>query len=203
MNSWFYNRGFYRKDAHRGIIHFMQRNDLLVWMDLEMTSLLDATVDSILEIAVVLTDNDLNIVAEGPDIVIHADPEAFDRVPAEVLSLHERSGVRQASIGSSVSEAEAEREVLSFLKEHISEKSSPLCGNSIWVDRHFLRVRMPSIHEYLDYRVIDVSTIKELAKRWNRDAFSKYSKVKKHRAKDDILQSIEELRFWKKEFLGF
>jgi len=179
----------------------MQRNDLLVWMDLEMTSLTDARKDRIIEIAVVLTDAELNVVAEGPDIVIHADASAFEDIPDNVLAIHKESGIIEQAIASTVSEGEAEQAVLAFLKGHVAEHSSPLCGNSIWVDRHFLRVRMPVIDRYLDYRVIDVSTIKELAKRWDEDAFSKYSKTKKHRAKDDILQSIAELKFWKKEFI--
>jgi len=170
-------------------------------MDLEMTSLVDVRVDSIIELAVVLTDRDLNVIAEGQDIVIHADTLAFEAIPRDVLAIHEASGIIGQAAHSAISEGEAEQKVLAFLKEHVAEKSSPLCGNSIWVDRHFLRMRMPSIDAYLDYRVIDVSTVKELAKRWNREAFSRYGKVKKHRAKDDILQSIEELKFWRKEFL--
>ena len=179
----------------------MQRNDLLVWMDLEMTSLHDASTDSIIEIATVLTDQDLTIVAEGPDIVIHADESVFEKIPPEVRLIHEQSGIIPHVTASTITEREAEEATLTFLKEHTTPHSSPLCGNSIWVDRHFLKVRMPKIHEYLDYRVIDVTTVKELAKRWDPEAFSKYTKVKKHRALDDILQSIEELRFWKKEFL--
>ncbi len=179
----------------------MMRTDLLVWADLEMTSLVDVTKDSIIEIAVVLTDSDLNVVKEGPDIIIHAESDVFGKIPPDVRELHTESGVLDAAVKSTVTEAEAEREILDFLKEHVAPNSSPLCGNSIWVDRHFLRVRMPSIDQYLEYRCIDVTTIKELARRWDGDAFAKYSKTKKHRAKDDILQSIEELRFWKKEFL--
>jgi oligoribonuclease len=175
----------------------MQRDDLLVWMDLEMTSLVDVRRDSIIEVAVVLTDKELTIVAEGPDIVIHAPREAFDAIPENVRDIHERSGIIEPVIASSVSEKEAEQQVLAFLRENITPQSSPLCGNSIHMDRMFLYTRMPDVHSYLHYRNIDVSTIKELAKRWNPAVFSTYSKEGTHRAKDDILQSIDELKFWR------
>jgi len=177
----------------------MQRNDLLVWMDLEMTSLKDVLVDRIIEIAVVVTDKDLNVVAEGPDIVIHADQALFDLDPY-VRSLHEGSGMLEASLASTVTMQKAEQEVLDFLKEHVADQSSPLCGNSIHTDRHFLRLQMPAIEGYLFYRCIDVSTLKELAKRWAPEVYEEAErrKVNKvHRAKNDILQSIEELKFYR------
>ena len=178
----------------------MQRNDLLVWMDLEMTSLEDVLVDQIIEIAVVLTDKDLNIVAEGPDIVIHADKALFERIDPNVRRLHTDSGMEQASIASDTTLEEATREVLTFLNEHLVEKSAPLCGNSIHTDRHFLKIHMPAVSNYLFYRCIDVSSLKELARRWATEVYTEAEHRKEHkihRAKDDILQSIEELRFYR------
>jgi oligoribonuclease len=161
----------------------------------------DVQKDSIIEIAAVLTDANLNIVAEGPDIVIHADREVFEHIPQNVREIHEKSGIIEESVASTVSEKDAEEKVLGFLAEHVVKESSPLCGNSIHMDRMFLYTRMPNINRYLHYRNIDVSTLKELGRRWAPEAFSKYKKEGTHRAKDDILQSIDEMRFWRKEVL--
>jgi len=178
----------------------MPRNDLLVWMDLEMTSIHDATKDQIIEIAVVLTDADLRVVAEGPDIVIHADQEQFDHIEPHVRALHTESGMLEASIASTRTLTEAEDEVLAFLQEHVAEKTAPLCGNSIHADRHFLKIQMPRVDQHLFYRCIDVSTLKELAKRWIPDVYAEAERRKVHkvhRAKDDILKSIDELRWYR------
>ncbi|MES2014778.1 MAG: oligoribonuclease [Patescibacteria group bacterium] len=183
----------------------MQRNDLLVWIDLEMTSLVDVRRDSIIEIAAVITDSALEMVAEGPDIIIHADRAAFNDIPEDVRVLHEKSGIIDASIQSSVSIESAEREVLSFIQAHTTPQSSPLCGNSIHMDRMFLRLQMPELDSYLHYRCIDVSTLKSLAQRWKPELYDGWQNIrgeKKHRAKDDILQSIEELKFYKKNFIA-
>ncbi len=178
-----------------------QRDDLLLWMDLEMTSLEDVHVDQIIEIATVLTDKDLNIVAEGPNVVVHAPRTAFERITEKVLGIHTRSGIIEDAEKSEVTEKQAEEQTLAFLKEYTSPQSAPVCGNSIWVDRHFLRVRMPTIHDYLDYHCIDVSTIKQLAKRWAPESYTKLKKNERHRAKDDVLESIAELKFWREEVL--
>lgn len=183
----------------------MQRSDLLVWMDLEMTSLQDVLTDKITEIAVVLTDKDLNIVAEGPDIVIHVDPALFAHIPDSARTTHERSGIGEAVRKSTITAEEAERQVLEFLKEYVAPQSAPLCGNSIHMDRHFLRMQMPSIEEYLFYRCIDVSTIKELARRWTPAIYEEARHRKgesAHRAKDDILASISELAFYRGAFFS-
>ncbi|MHB8660749.1 MAG: oligoribonuclease [Minisyncoccota bacterium] len=181
----------------------MVRNDLLAWMDLEMTSVQDVLKDRITEIAIVLTDKDLNIVAEGPNIVIHVEPEAFAHVPADVRALFKDNGLEPLVAASTTTAAKAEAAVLAFLKEHIAPQSAPLCGNTIHMDRHFLRIQMPSIDRYLFYRCIDVSSIKELARRWAPTIFEEARKRKGegiHRAKDDILASIEELRFYRGAF---
>jgi oligoribonuclease len=182
----------------------MQRNDLLVWIDLEMTSLRDIQKDKIIEIAAVITDTDLNLVAEGPDIIIHAAKEDFEGIPPDALAIHEKSGIIEDSIKSVVTAETAEKEILEFIKAHALPQSSPLCGNSIHMDRMFLRIQMPEIDSYLHYRCIDVSTLKTLAHRWRLDIYEEWQKAreeKKHRAKDDILQSIEELKFYRTHFL--
>lgn len=178
----------------------MQRNDLLVWMDLEMTSVVDARIDRIVEIAVVVTDSDLNVIAEGPDLVIHADQKLFDAAPASARELHEKNGLIPLVAESTLTLSEAEDQVLAFLKEYVEPKSAPLCGSSIHVDRHFLSIQMPRVEEYLFYRCIDVSTIKELARRWQPDLYRVAQERKgesAHRAKDDILASIRELAFYR------
>ncbi len=182
----------------------MQREDLLVWVDLEMTSLEDVQIDQITEIAIVLTDKDLNIVEEGPDIVIHADQSLFDRIDPFVRELHRKNGMEEASVACTTTLAEAEQEVMTFLRGRVAKGSSPLCGNSIHADRHFLRIQMPEFEEYLFYRCIDVSTLKELARRWAPEVYVEAEKRKvnkTHRAKDDILQSINELRFYREMLL--
>ena len=123
----------------------MLRNDLLCWMDLEMTSIEDAKKDKITEIAVVLTDKDLNVVAEGPDIVIHTDPSAFEGIAPGAEAVHAINGMRALTAKSTVSMREAEEQVLAFLKEYCEPQSAPLCGNSIHVDRHFLKIQMPEL----------------------------------------------------------
>ena len=183
----------------------MPRDDLLVWMDLEMTSLVDARTDQIIEIAVILTDAELEIVAEGPDLVIHAKPEQFERIPESAKELHGASGIIEAAIASRITREEAEREVLAFLTEYVLPNTAPLCGNSIWVDRHFLTLQMPRVEEYLFYRCIDVSSVKELARRWAPEVYLATKENKgesKHRAKDDILASISELQSYRAAFFA-
>ena len=172
-------------------------------MDLEMTSLQDARKDQIIEIAVLLTDKDLNVVAEGPDIVIHADKALFEGIPDSARELHEKSGILDEVERSTVTLPEAEQKVLAFLKEHVEQGTAPLCGNSIHMDRHFLRLEMPALDEYLFYRCIDVSTIKELARRWAPGVYEE-ARARKgksaHRAMDDIKASISELAFYRGAF---
>jgi oligoribonuclease len=183
----------------------MQRSDLLVWMDLEITSIVDAQKDQIIEIAAVLTDKDLNILAHGPNLVIHADESLFENIPASALSLHEASGIRSAVRASTITVQKAEDEMLAFLEEHVAPQSAPLCGNSIHVDRHFLRMQMPRLEQYLFYRCIDVSTIKELARRWAPAVYEEARRRKGegvHRAKEDILASISELAFYRGAFFS-
>lgn len=182
----------------------MQRNDLLVWVDLEMTSIQDVLVDRITEIAVVLTDKDLVTVAELPSIIIHADRDFYDsRKRPEMRKVPRQDDLMEASAASTVTMQEAEDQVLSFLQDHVAPNSAPLCGNSIHMDRHFLRLQMPRFEKYLFYRCIDVSSIKELARRWAPDIYEEAERRKEnktHRATDDIRQSIEELGFYRDMF---
>lgn len=171
---------------------------MLVWMDLEMTGLIPSR-DVVVEIATIITDDDLFVIAEGPDLVIHATDEQLAGMDEVVVNMHTRSGLLELIKASTVTLQEAEEKTLAFLKEHISEpRTIPLCGNSIGTDRGFLSVYMTSIDDYLHYRNVDVSTIKELARRWNPDELKKSPrKAGGHRALDDIRESIEELRFYR------
>ncbi len=182
----------------------MQRNDLLAWMDLELTSVGDVMKDKITEIVVVLTDADLNIVAESPDIIISVDPKAFEGIAAGAEAVHELNHMKELTAKSVTTAEEAEEQILAFLKKNVVEGTAPLCGNSIHVDRHFLAVQMPSIDQYLFYRNIDVSTLKELARRWSPEVYEEVKSrkaAKTHRAKDDVLASIDELKFYREKFL--
>jgi len=179
----------------------MQRNDLLVWVDLEMTSIQDALIDRITEIAVVLTDKDLNVVAELPSVVIHTDRAFYDsRKRPEMKDVPSQADLIAAADESTITMEEAENKALAFIEEHVVPKSAPLCGNSIHMDRHFLRLQMPRFESHLFYRCIDVSSIKELARRWAPEVYAQAESMKEHkthRAMDDIHQSIEELRFYR------
>lgn len=171
---------------------------MLVWMDLEMTGL-DPQRHAIVEIATLITDNDLNIVAEGPDLVLHATDDQLSHMEPIVKDMHTKSGLLEEINKSVIGIDEAEEQTLKFIKEHIPKASSaPLCGNSIGTDRRFLSVQMPDIENYLHYRSVDVSTIKELCRRWYPDDFANApGKKAGHRALDDIRESINELRYYR------
>lgn len=171
---------------------------MLAWIDLEMTGL-DPARHRIVEIASVLTDDELTVIAEGPDLVIHATDDELAEMDDFVRAMHERSGLTQRIISSTLSMADAEAETMAFLRKHIDEPATvPLAGNSIGTDRRFLASQMPEVELFLHYRCVDVSTIKELARRWfPADAASAPVKQGTHRALDDILESIEELRHYR------
>jgi oligoribonuclease len=169
----------------------------LVWMDLEMTGL-DPETDVIIEIATVITDSQLNVIAEGPDIVIKRDPALFSRMDAWNQEQHTKSGLWTAVINSTITESEAEKQTLDFLKKYVAHRESPLCGNSVWQDRRFLGRYMKQVEAHLHYRLIDVSTLKELGSRWHAQKSSQFTKKKNaHRALDDVYESIEELKFYR------
>jgi oligoribonuclease len=175
---------------------------MLAWIDLEMTGL-DPARHAIVEIATLITDDNLELVAEGPELVIHQSPEVLaltDEVPRR---MHETSGLMAQIEASDISLQQATDLTLAFLKEHIPEpRSVPLCGNSIGTDRRFLAVHMNAVEEHLHYRSVDVSTLKELARRWNPTAMANApKKAGGHRALDDIRESVEELRYYREAFL--
>lgn len=176
---------------------------VLAWMDLEMTGL-DPTRHAIVEIATLVTDDDLNVVAEGPDLVVHATEEQLSLMDDVVVSMHTRSGLLDAIKASTTTVEEAGAQTLEFLKAHMPAGQVPLCGNSIGTDRRFLAAYLPEIENYLHYRSVDVSTIKELARRWHPAAVSAAPrKAGGHRAMDDIRESIEELRYYRVSGFSF
>ncbi len=167
-------------------------------MDLEMTGL-DPSKDVIVEIATLVTDADLNIVAEGPDLVIHVEDPMLEAMSEIVKNMHAKSGLTDAIRASTITLADAGAQTLAFVKEHVPEvRTAPLCGNSIGTDRRFLSVYLPEIEEHLHYRCVDVSTIKELADRWYPEAYAKRpNKTGNHRALGDIVDSVNELRYYR------
>jgi oligoribonuclease len=169
-------------------------------MDLEMTGL-DPASHVIVEIATLITDDELEVVAEGPDLVIHQPAEALARMEPVVRDMHTRSGLLEAITASTVTLDEAGRATLDFLREHIPEaRTVPLCGNSIGTDRRFLAAYLPAIENHLHYRSVDVSTLKELARRWYPGVIDEApKKATAHRALDDIRESVEELRFYRQK----
>jgi oligoribonuclease len=171
---------------------------MLVWMDLEMTGL-DPATNTIVEIATLITDDDLTVLAEGPDVVIQTDVDALAAMGDVVRTMHTRSGLLPAIQASTTTLAEAGQATLAFLRQHIAEPGTvPLCGNSIGTDRRFLAAYLPEIEGYLHYRSVDVSTIKELAKRWYPDVYAAAPrKAGGHRAMDDVRESVAELAYYR------
>ena len=171
---------------------------MLVWMDLEMTGL-DPARHVIVEIATIVTDDELEIVAEGPDLVVHQPAEAMAGMEEIVRTMHTSSGLLKAIEASTITLEEAGKATLEFIREHVPEaRTVPLCGNSIGTDRRFLAIYLPEIEEHLHYRSVDVSTIKELTRRWYPGALDAVPrKATAHRALDDIRESIEELRWYR------
>jgi oligoribonuclease len=167
-------------------------------MDLEMTGL-DPARHVIVEIATIVTDDQLEIVAEGPDLVVHQPAEALAGMEKIVVDMHTRSGLLPAIEASTISLEEAGAATLAFIKEHVPEpRTVPLCGNSIGTDRRFLAIHLPAIEDHLHYRSVDVSTIKELTRRWYPGALDEAPrKATAHRAIDDIRESIAELRWYR------
>ncbi len=170
--------------------------DNLIWIDLEMTGL-DTHRDYIIEIATIVTDAHLNILAEGPVFAIRQPDEILDKMDDWNTRQHKGSGLVHRVKASTVTEAEAENATLVFLKQHTLPKKSPMCGNSICQDRRFLARHMPTLENYFHYRNLDVSTLKELALRWKPDVVKGAKKESKHLALDDIRDSIEELRYYR------
>ncbi|MEO0650922.1 MAG: oligoribonuclease [Planctomycetota bacterium] len=178
------------------------RADRIVWVDLEMTGL-DPERERIIEAAILITDSALEIVAEGPELVIHQPNALLEAMDAWNTKHHGESGLTERVRTSTVSESDAEAQLLEFVRKHCPEGTAPLAGNSIWQDRRFLARYMPRLEGYLHYRLIDVSTLKELARRWRPDVIaSAPAKRGSHRALDDIRESLEELRHYRDTFLA-
>ncbi|WP_432979281.1 oligoribonuclease [Dactylosporangium sp. CA-233914] len=173
--------------------------DLLVWIDCEMTGL-DLGKDALIEVAALVTDPDLNVLGEGIDVVIHADDAALDGMLEVVREMHGKSGLTEAVRASTVTVAEAEDMIMTYITEHVRDpRTAPLCGNSIATDRGFLARDMPRLDHHLHYRMIDVSSIKELCRRWYpRVYFGQPAKGLAHRALADIRESIRELEYYRR-----
>jgi len=170
-----------------------------VWIDCEMTGL-DLGKDALVEIAVLVTDSELNILDDGVDVVIHAEDAALDGMPDVVRDMHAKSGLTDAVRASTVTLAEAEKQVLDYVRRHIPDaRTAPLCGNSIATDRGFIARDMPELEAYLHYRMVDVSSVKELCRRWfPRVFYAKPEKGMAHRALADIYESIRELDYYRR-----
>ncbi|MCU1624966.1 MAG: oligoribonuclease [Frankiales bacterium] len=172
-------------------------SDRLVWIDCEMTGL-DLGSDLLIEVAALVTDSELNVLGEGVDVVIGATAEELARMPEVVRDMHATSGLSEEVLRSAVTLEEAEQQVLAYLKEYVDPRKAPLCGNSIATDRGFLARDMKELDTFLHYRMVDVSSIKELARRWYpRAYFQSPKKAGGHRALADILESVRELTYYR------
>jgi oligoribonuclease len=172
----------------------------LVWVDMEMTGL-NPDADRIIEVAVVVTDSDLNVLGEGPVLAIHQSDEILDGMDAWNKGTHGRSGLIERVKASTVTEAHAEAQLIEFLKKYVPNGKSPMCGNSICQDRRFMARTMPKLEEFFHYRNLDVSTLKELCRRWKPELVNGFKKHQMHTALADILESIEELQYYREHFI--
>ena len=169
----------------------------LIWIDMEMTGLQPDS-DRIIEIALLVTNSDLEVVAEGPVLVVHQPDAVLEAMDSWNKGTHKKSGLIEKVRASRLAEAEAERAALAFLEQHVPANNSPMCGNSICQDRRFLARWMPRLEAHFHYRNLDVSTLKELVRRWKPEALKGFSKEGKHEALADILESIEELKYYRR-----
>jgi oligoribonuclease len=172
----------------------------LVWVDMEMTGL-DPDNDRIIEVAVVVTDMHLNLLAEGPVFAIHQSDETLDKMDAWNKGTHGRSGLIERVKASTVTEADAEAALIAFLKNFVPAGKSPMCGNTICQDRRFMARGMPKLEAFFHYRNLDVSTLKELCKRWRPELVGGFKKHQKHTALADIIESVDELKYYREHFI--
>ncbi len=177
-----------------------QDNDNLIWLDMEMSGLLPDT-DRILELAVVVTDANLNVLGESPVLVVHQSDAVLDGMDAWNKGTHARSGLIEKVKASTLDEAGAVQHMVEFLKPFVAAGKSPMCGNSICQDRRFMARYMPELEAYFHYRNLDVSVFKELARRWKPTVYSGFKKASKHEALADIYESIEELKYYREHFI--
>ena len=172
----------------------------LVWVDMEMTGL-DPDNDRIIEVAVVVTDPELNIIAEGPVFAIHQSDETLNKMDNWNKGTHGKSGLIDRVKASTVTEADAEVALIAFLKNFVPANKSPMCGNTICQDRRFMARGMPKLEAFFHYRNLDVSTLKELCRRWKPELASGFKKHQKHTALADIIESVEELKYYREHFI--
>ena len=172
----------------------------LVWLDMEMTGL-DPEKERIIEVAVVVTEPDLTVVAEGPVLVVHQSDALLQAMDKWNQSTHSKSGLIDRVRVSTLNEDEAQAQLIAFLKEHVPAGKSPLCGNSVSQDRRFMYKYMPNLEQFFHYRTVDVSTIKELARRWRPSLLKGFEKKSRHEALADIYESIDELRYYREHFI--
>mgnify|MGYP000855428480 FL=1 len=177
-----------------------KNNNNLVWLDMEMTGL-DPVNDKIIEIAVIITDPNLEILSEAPVFVIKQDDSLLQNMDAWNTNTHSKSGLIEKVKHSTTTEKDAEDQLINFLKPYVDKNKSPMCGNTICQDRRFMANYMPKLEAYFHYRNLDVSVFKELAKRWRPELIGKFKKSAKHEALADIKESIEELKFYREHFL--
>ena len=176
-------------------------NNNLIWLDLEMTGL-DTFSDLIIEIATIVTDKDLNVLAKGPMIAIHQTNTIMTGMDAWNTKQHGGSGLTERVRTSIFTEAQAESETIEFLRQYVDKGKSPMCGNSICQDRRFMARCMPELEDFFHYRNLDVSTLKELANRWKPGVASGFKKKGSHLAMDDVIDSIEELKFYRAQIMS-
>ena len=188
-------------EAHTAPTGTIRPNEMnLVWIDMEMTGL-DPDNDRVIEIAAIVTDAELNILAEGPVFAIHQADEVLDKMDAWNKGTHGRSGLIDKVKASTVTEDEATAQMISFLRQYVPAGKSPMCGNSICQDRRFMARHMPQLEQFFHYRNVDVSTIKELCRRWKPELISGFKKHQMHTALADIRESVEELRYYREHFI--
>jgi oligoribonuclease len=172
----------------------------LVWIDMEMSGL-EPDKDMVLEVALVVTDKDLNLVEEGPVLVVHQSDSVLDGMDSWNKGTHGKSGLIDKVKASLLSEADVEQQMIDFMAKHVGQRVSPMCGNSICQDRRFLARHMPKLEDYFHYRNLDVSTLKELAARWRPELKDGFKKANAHTALADIMESIEELKYYREHFI--
>lgn len=177
-----------------------QNESHLVWVDMEMSGL-EPERDRILEVAMIVTDKDLNLVAEGPVLVVHQSDAVLNAMDNWNKGTHGKSGLIDKVKASTLGDAEVEARMLDFMKQHVPARTTPMCGNSICQDRRFMVRYMPALEAYFHYRNLDVSTLKELAKRWKPGIMDGFKKQNSHTALADIVESIEELKYYREHFI--